>query len=150
MQLYPSSDSIAITGMVNKPVSIAITDLKNIPDTGFATLKILNHHGEFKAEYQHVKAVALKKLLDINLLSSARPKEMFSYYFVCRAMDGYAVVYSYNELFKDSPEIFVVTAYDNFDLSTMPEKPMLLIMTDTAAGKIGMRGLKSIEVKKAE
>ena len=150
MEPHPSSDSIVITGLVNKQIIISTADLKSMPDTSFAMLKILNHHGEFKANYRDVKAVALKNLLGKNLPSSAKPKEMYSLYFICKSMDGYTVVYSYNELFTDDTKIFIVTAYDGLDLKSMPEKPMLLIMTGSATGKIGMRGIKSIEVKKAE
>ncbi|MFT3911765.1 MAG: hypothetical protein QM737_20240 [Ferruginibacter sp.] len=150
MQPYPSSDSIAIKGLVNEPVVFSINDLNNMPDTSFPILRIVNNHGEFKANYKQVKAVSLKKLLDKSLLTAAKPKEKYSFYFVCKAMDGYSVVYSFNELFKDSPEIFVVTAYDDLNMTNMPEKPIILTLTGTATGRMGMRGLKSIEVKKAE
>jgi hypothetical protein len=65
-------------------------------------------------------------------------------------MDGYTVVYSYNELFNNSAAGCIITAYDNFNISTMPEKPVLLTTTDQQSGKLGMRGLKSIDVRKAD
>ncbi|MEO8769217.1 MAG: hypothetical protein ABI402_04015 [Ferruginibacter sp.] len=150
MEPYPSSDSIVISGIVIKQIVIPLNDISSMADTSFPTLKILNHHGEFKVNYANVKAVALKRIFEKNLLSSAKPKEMYSFYFVCKAIDGYTAVYSYNELFNDDAKIFIVTAYDDLNLKTMPEKPMLLFMSAPATGKIGMRGLKSIEVKKVE
>jgi propanediol utilization protein len=53
--LFPSADSITITGLVNKTITLSITDLNALPDTNFTSLKILNHPGEYKTTYQKVK-----------------------------------------------------------------------------------------------
>jgi len=126
MQPYPSSDSIVITGLVKEPVKFSLTNLGQIPDTVFSILRVLNHHGEFKTNYRNVKAVALNKILESSITNTIKPKDMYGYFFVLKAMDGYAVVYSYNELFSNTPGIFIVTAYDDYNLGNMPEKPMIL------------------------
>ena len=148
---YPASDTVQVTGLVNKPVSYTMTDLLNLPDTDFTSLKIFSHRGELKTTYNNVRAVALNKLLEKSLPSVSKPKEMAGLYFVCRAMDEYTVVYSWNELFNNrKPAVFIITRYDDVDLKTMPERPMLLNLTDSVSGKIGLRGLKTIGIHKAE
>jgi hypothetical protein len=147
---YPSADSVMISGLVKKEIAVFLKDPSVMPDTSFTSLKILNHHGELKTTYQQIKAVLLKKILAGNLPETPKPKEPNSFYFVCKAMDGYTAVYSYNELFNAANNVFIVTAYDHFDLNTMPEKPVTLSLARQGSGRLGMRGLKSIDVRKAE
>ena len=147
---YPSSDSIMISGLVNKQMIFTTADLSSMPDSALGSINIINHRGEFKSTFHNVRAIPLKRLLE-NSLQTLKPKEMNSLYFNCRAMDGYKVVFSYNEIFNNSSTaVFIITAYDNIDLKSMPERPILLATTSAAAGRLGMRGLKSIEIKKAE
>ena len=72
-------------------------------------------------------------------------------YFVCKAVDGFTVVYSYNELFNaPAGSIYILTAYDAVTLSNMPEKPILLITGDYKTGRLFVRGLTSIDVRLAK
>ena len=146
---YPFSDSITISGLVNKQVIFSIHDLAPMPDSALGTIKILNHRGELKTTWEQVKVISLKRILEDALMSFNKPKELSSVYFVCKAMDGYTAVFSYNEMFNNTAAtIFIVKAHDNINLDKMEERPILLMITNAGSAKLGMRGLKSIEIKK--
>jgi hypothetical protein len=148
---FPAADSITITGLVNNPVTFSLSALSTMADTTFTSLKIFSHKGEYKFTYQQVKAVLLKTLLQKNITSTLKNKDMNALYFVCKAMDGFTAVYSYNELFNAAAGcIYVLTAYDNVTISNMPERPVVLITGDYKSGKLFMRGMTGIDVRLAK
>jgi len=148
---FPAADSITLTGLVNNPVTFPLSAITAMPDTTFTSLKIFSHKGEYKFTYEQVKAVLLKTLLQKNIASSLKNKEMNSLYFVCKAVDGFTVVYSYNELFNAAAGgIYVLTAHDNITIKNMPERPVILITGDNKSGKLFMRGMTAIDVRMAK
>ncbi len=104
-----------------------------------------------KKEYKNVKGVLLTDLLKDVHITVESPKQLSEFYFVFKATDGYTVVFSWNELFNTETgnSVFVVVETDGKSQQTAPEKILLISTKDFKTGRRHIKGLQSIEVKRA-
>lgn len=146
------SEQFTITGLVKRPDTVTIADLKKYAPEHIGDIKITNHRGEYKKTYQGLKGIPVKLLLDSILVQPEKPKEMSMYYFVFRATDGYCNVYSWNELFNTDigNHVFIITNYENRSIDAMPERILTLSAGDVNTGRRLLKSLASIEVRKVE
>lgn len=147
-----SSDQFSITGPLEKPIVITLADLKKYPDQEIGTVKITNHRGEYKKTYEGLRGIPIRTLLDLAPISTEKPKDMSTYYFVFRATDGYCNVYSWNELYNTDigNHVYILTTDGTHELAAMPERILVLCTADIQTGRRLLKGLASIEIKKAE
>ena|SRR6516162_8674445 len=91
----PSSTGVAltITGDINKPLSLSLTDLQRLPRT---TLKVINSHEGKEEVYEGVLLGELLKRAGLPQGENLRGSLMASYLLV-QASDGYRVVLSLAE-----------------------------------------------------
>lgn len=103
-----------------------------------------------KKEYKNVKVVALLYILQKLNITTTSPKLLSEYYFVFRGSDGYAVVYSWNEIFNTDigNSIFIVTEADNKKLTESTDRILLISTRDFKTGRRHIKGLKSIEIRR--
>ena len=97
-----------------------------------------------------MKVVALLYILQKLNITATSPKLLSEYYFVFRGSDGYAVVYSWNEIFNTDigNSIFIVTEADNKKLTESTDRIFLISTRDFKTGRRHIKGLKSIEIKR--
>lgn len=145
-----ATDEINIFGLLDKPTTIPFATIAQQPTTTIESFKVTNHLGEFKKEYKNVKVVALLDILQKLNITTTSPKLLSEYYFVFRGSDGYAVVYSWNEIFNTDigNSIFIVTEADNKKLSESSDRILLISTKDYKTGRRHIKGLKSIEIKR--
>ena len=146
---YPVSDELMVSGLVNKPVTLSLSDMAAMSDTSFATIKIVTHAGQPKQTYQQAKCVSLKKLIATNLKSDVQQKAKNALYFVCRAADGFTLVFSNNEVLHSPNHFFIVVGYDGQPLGSMPERLELLDINPDFTATSRLSGLKQIEIRTA-
>lgn len=145
-----ATNQFTVSGLVDKPITIAYSDLEKEKIVDIGDFKITNHLGEFKKEYKNVKGVLLLDLLKNLNLTSKSPKLLSEFYFVLRATDGYSVVISWNELFNTEigNSFFIVVEADNKSQKDATEKILLISTKDFKTGRRHIKGLQSIEVKR--
>ena len=143
--------SFVIQGEVQSAVTITAADLvsMNIKDIG--DVVITNHLGERKSEAKALKGVLLKDVLKKVQMNAESPKILSEYYFVCKANDGYTVVYSWNEIFNAATgdHAFIVTEKNGKRINEMSDAILMICPTDIATGRRHVKSLASIDVRRA-
>lgn len=140
--LKPTS-SFSISGKVNKAVTITMDSLKKYP---------LKEMGDFKHQDEKLKGILLKDALHNTVFSVQNPKLLSTLYFVCSAADGYAVVYSWNELYNTpiGDQVFILMEKNGKKTETLPENIQMASMLDFKTGRRYMHNLSKIVVSQAQ
>lgn len=143
--------SFIISGDVKAPVTIGLADFKKWEVHTIGDVIITNHLGERKSEATGLKGVLLKDVLQSVEINSESPKVLSEYYFVCKANDGYTVVYSWNELFNTATgnSAYIVTEKDGRSMADMSDAILMISRNDLATGRRHLKSLTTIEVKRA-
>ena len=149
--LKPTS-SFSISGKVDKAVTITMDSLKQYPLKEMGSFKITNHLGDFKHQDEHLKGVLLKDVLRNTVFSVGSPKLLSQLYFVCSAADGYAVVYSWNELYNTpvGDQVFILMEKNGKTAVQLPENIQMASMLDFKTGRRYMHNLNKITVAQAQ
>ncbi len=149
-EIKPTSQFI-ISGEVKAAVTVTIDDLKKCKSQLVADVIITNHLGEKKSEAKGLKGVLLKTVLEKAEINAENPKVLSEYYFVCKANDGYKVVFSWNELFNTTvgDATYVITEKEGKGLDKMNDSILLLSPNDFKTGRRHLKALATIEVKRA-
>lgn len=150
--LHAQKNSLAVKGDLNTPVTVTEDDLKKYPVHEVKSIDILNHKMEFKKNLKNLKGVLLKDVLSQVTFNAPTPKELSTFYLVCRAEDGYKVVYSWNELFNTEAgdHIMLITSADGIKTSGTKEGFTLVTPGDRATGRRYVKNLSEIIIKKAD
>ena len=149
--MKPTS-SFTIFGEVKASVTIQIGDLSKWKSVGIGDVIINNHLGEKKSESKGLKGVLLKDILSSVEINSESPKVLSEYYFVCKANDGYTVVYSWNELFNTATgdSAYIVTEKEGKSTSSMDDSILMISPKDFKTGRRHVKALAAIEVRRAK
>jgi hypothetical protein len=146
------TNSFVISGDVKSPVTINIDDLKNWRAASIGGVVITNHLGERKSEAKELKGVLLKDILGRVEINAETPRMLSEYYFVCKANDGYTVVYSWNELFNTvtGDSAYIITEKEGQPASAMKESILMISPKDFRTGRRHVKALVSIDVRRAQ
>lgn len=147
-----TTSSFTISGDVKLPVTIQIDNLKDWATVPIGDVTITNHLGEKKSEARGLKGVLLKAILSSVEINSESPKVLSEYYFICKATDGYTVVYSWNEIFNTAvgDAVYIVIEKDGKPASAMDDSILMISSRDFKTGRRHVKSLASIEVKRAK
>lgn len=148
----PPTTSFTITGAVRKAVTIHLEDILKLKFYPIGDVVITNHLGEKKSEAKALKGVLFKDLLAGAEIAVESPKLLSTCYFVCKANDGYTVVFSWNELFNNPTgnDIFVVVEKEGKPASAMEESILILSPKDFRTGRRHVKSLATVEVRQAD
>lgn len=118
------TDSIRIFGMVDSLFAVSFGEIARSKQSDLGSLKITNHQGEFKKEYKSLKGVQMMPILEKIKIKAEKPRELNEYYLIFRASDGYAAVFSWNEIFNTEigQSLYIVTEADGKSLSEGSER----------------------------
>ncbi|KYP13471.1 hypothetical protein [Flavihumibacter sp. CACIAM 22H1] len=144
------SNQLQITGAIKNPTTFRYHDIEKMNAVDLGSLRITNHAGEFRKQYQKVKGVPLLELLKNIQPATPSPKDYSSYCLVLTAADTYRVVISWNELFNTEigHSFYIVTAIDGHTMADNPESILLVATKDLRTGRRHIKGLSSIEFRK--
>ena len=144
------TDEIRIFGLIDTSVTMSFSKLSEFPKVDIGDFDITNHAGEFKKKYTQLKGISLLNVLDKVHISSPTPKELSEFYFVFKGSDGYAVVFSWNEIFNTDVGkfLFIITEINAKSQSDSPERVLLICTKDFRTGRRHIKGLQSIEIKR--
>ncbi len=125
---YKSTSSFTISGEIKTPVTIQVSDLAKWKVATIGDVVITNHLKEKKSEAKALKGVLLRDVLSSVEISSESPKVLSEYYFICKANDGYTVVYSWNEIFNTSvgETAYIVTEKEGKPATAMEDAIVMI------------------------
>lgn len=147
---FVPTDSIRIFGMVDSLFTIPFEEITRNDKTDLSNFKVTNHRGEFKKEYKSLSGVQMLPILEKIKIKVGKPRELNEYYLIFRASDGYAVVFSWNEIFNTEigQSLYIVTEADGKSLNESPERILMISTKDFITGRRHIKNLSSIEVKR--
>ena len=149
-EVKPTSEFV-ISGEVKTAVTITVADLKKLKSQSISDVIITNHLGEKKSEARGLKVILLKSVVEKAEINAESPKVLSEYYFVCKANDGYKVVFSWNELFNTTvgESAYIITEKEGKGIDKMTDSILLLSPNDFKTGRRHLKALASIEVRRA-
>lgn len=139
------TETIQVTGAIKEPFIVTEKSLSELPVHSQDSLVILNHAMEYKSTLRKLKGVLLKDILAKAQFKTASPKELSTFYLVCKAKDGYQVVYSWNELFNGETgnKTMIITQAEG-----SPKEGFALVTpTDRATGRRYVKNLSEIIIQ---
>lgn len=150
-EVLKPTNSFSVSGKVNKAVIITMDSLKQYPLKEMGSFKITNHLGDFKHQDEKLKGVLLKDVLRNTVFSVQNPKSLSTLYFICSAADGYAVVYSWNELYNTpvGDQVFILMEKNGKKVENLQENIQMASMLDLKTGRRYMHNLNRIAVEQA-
>jgi DMSO/TMAO reductase YedYZ molybdopterin-dependent catalytic subunit len=136
---------LAVTGDLEKPQSLSLTDLGGFPRT---IVKVVNEHSGKEQIYQGVLLAEILKRAGVPQGQQLRGAALSSYV-RAEAADGYSVVFSLAELDSDFADAGALVA-DTLDGEPIPEKfgPFRLILPHDQHDSRWVFKLRSITVVK--
>jgi len=146
----PPTDEFTVTGAVKKEMKFRISDLSFFHQDSLGDVVIRNHKGEPKGVAKHLKGILLKNVLDSAEITADKPKDYSELVITLVASDNYKNVYSWNEIFNTevSDHVYIVTGMDGKSIDQMPDRILVLSLSDMNLGRRHLKGLARIEVKK--
>lgn len=143
-----STDVVTIAGLVEKEITIGIPEISARQSQSISDVVITNHLGEPRATAKGLKGVLIKELLATASLKAESPKVLSEFYFTFIASDGYAAVYSWNELFNSptGDHCYLITEKEGKKLADMPDRMLVITPSDFKTGRRFIKGLSRIVV----
>ncbi|NOS93995.1 MAG: molybdopterin-binding protein [Cyclobacteriaceae bacterium] len=146
-----TTQSFTVSGDVKIEKTISISEFIQWKEHTIGDVTITNHLGEVKGVARAMKGVLLKDVLQSVELKAESPKVFSEWYIVCRATDGYKVVYSWNEIFnsKIGESIYLVTEKEGKRGMNMTESILMISTEDYKTGRRFVKSLAFIEFRRA-
>jgi hypothetical protein len=148
----PQTKQFTIKGLVAKESVITMDSLNSYPLKEIGDIKVTDHTGAFKHADEKLKGVLLKDILNHSTWTIAGGPHMFSsLYFTCMGSDGYAVVYSWNELFNTpvGDQVYIILEKNGIKADNLKESLQMTSMTDFKTGRRYLHNLDRIIVSQA-
>ncbi|AYN67668.1 molybdopterin-binding protein [Euzebyella marina] len=147
-----TTSSFSVVGEVEQTMSFSLTDIDDFNASDIKELEILNHKGEARGTASQLKGVLVKDLLADMKLKESNPKLYSEFYFTFAAIDGYKVVFSWNEIFNSptGDNLYLVTSRDGKSLPEMEHSILIITTTDYKTGRRHIKGLSQIIVNRVE
>lgn len=140
-----------VAGAVEKELTFQAADLARLAAQPIPDVAITNHLGEPRGVAKGLRGVKVKDVLSGMVITAGSPKLLSEYFLTFIAVDGYTVVFSWNELFNSptGDHCFLITEKEGKPLIEMPERLLVLTPTDFKTGRRHIKGLQRIVVSRA-
>lgn len=144
----PVSESITISGVVEKEITIGFAEILALKSKPIADVLITNHTGEARSTAKGMKGILIKDLLATVPFKAESPKVLSEFYLAFISTDGYTAVFSWNELFNSptGDNSYLIVEKEGEKLAEMPERILVMTPTDLRTGRRNIKGLNRIVV----
>jgi ABC-type Na+ efflux pump permease subunit len=144
--------SFTIKGKVKSEINVDFAALQKHTLYTIGSVNIVNHKGDVKGKAKDLKGVLIRDILKSVALDEDNAKLYSEYYFVCKASDGYKVVYSWNELFNTAigNSVYIVLEREGKNLIDSDDSLLMVSTEDVRTGRRYLKNLESINVCRAE
>lgn len=150
-QIQPTS-SFLVKGEVVNEKTIHLSDLLSMTSTSLEDLVITNHLGVVRDTLVRPEGILLKEVLLQVILKETNPKLFSEFYFSLIAIDGYKVVYSWNELFNSpvGEHTFLVTSINDESMANSDDSILVITPIDFKTGRRHVKALSEIKVSRID
>ncbi|MDN6280901.1 MAG: hypothetical protein L0J45_07840 [Psychroflexus sp.] len=146
------TEKFTVSGDINKALNFTLKDLEKLPSKKIEDVKITNHKGHPRGTAKQLTGVLVKDVLKDLDLKADSPKIFSEFYLSFIAIDGYKVIYSWNEIFNSptGDHLYIITARDDKKLRSMNDRILVLTPSDFKTGRRHIKGLSEIVVSRAD
>jgi hypothetical protein len=146
------TNKFAIVGEVEKESVITMDSLKQYTISEIGDINVTDHTGAFKHKDDKLKGVLLKDVLSHTKFKTTSPKLLSRFYFVCTGVDGYKVVYSWNELYNTmvGDHVYIIMEKNGLAADKMPESMQMTSAADMKTGRRYLHNLDKIVVEQVK
>ncbi|WP_171984987.1 molybdopterin-dependent oxidoreductase [Janthinobacterium sp. LM6] len=144
------SHALAVTGMVETPLTLKVADLRQLPPANGGEIAVTRHNGEKAETIDSYKGVRLRDILDKAVLDAPGHNDVKKLAIIATATDGYAVVFSWGELYNAPAGEGVIVYYEKNGkaLDDNDGEIALISAKDIRTGPRHVKWLNGIEVRK--
>ena len=144
------SHALAVTGMVETPLTLKVVDLRQLPPANGAEIAVTRHNGDKADTITSYKGVRLRDILDKAVLDAPGHNDVKKLAIIATATDGYAVVFSWGELYNAPAGEGVIVYYEKSGkaLDDNDGEIALISAKDIRTGPRHVKWLNGIEVRK--
>lgn len=148
----PPTKSIRVHGKIKSPVSIRDIDLKKYSVTKIGDLQITDEKGEVIKDLKELEGVLLKDVLGGVELDTDNPRLLSEFYFVCRSIDGYKALFSYDEIFNrnDGGKVFIIVSNNDNAMVSSNESLLIISVDDVNKSRRYIKNVEAIFVGRAK
>ncbi|MFZ6679109.1 molybdopterin-dependent oxidoreductase [Undibacterium sp. Tian12W] len=144
------SQTLSITGAVEKPLTLTVEDLKKFPIQQINELPLTRQNGANAGKLENFKGVRLRDLLDKATVIARDHNDVKKTIIIATATDGYKVVYSWSEIYNTAVGEGVLVFFEK-DGKALPDEEGRIAMIsgkDIRTGLRHVKWLKTLEVRK--
>lgn len=144
--------SFRVTGEVKEEKKITIDDFPKYRESSLGDVVITNHAGEVKSTQRKLKGILLRDVLEKVEIKSESPRALSEFYIVCKASDGYTIVFSWNEIFNNpaGESVYLITSKDGVTVADLDESILMTSPRDYKTGRRYLKGLTIVEIKRIQ
>ena len=144
-----TTNHFTIEGAIAKSVTIDWDLLKKYQPVALDSMPVYNHQMKRKHTLKNIKGVLLKDLFSVVEWTEKSPKNLSEIYITCAGIDGYKVVFSWNEIFNSAigDKAMIVTEKDGRSGTMQEDKIVLISPADIATGRRYVKGLNKIIIE---
>lgn len=142
----------SISGEVEKASLITPDSLKQYQIIEIGDKNVTDHTGAFKHKDDQLKGVLLKDVLSHTKFKTTSPKQLSRFYLVCEGIDGYKVVYSWNEIYNTAigDQVYIITEKNGLAIDKMPESIQMTSSSDFKTGRRYLHNLNKITIEQVK
>ena len=144
------SHALAVTGMVETPLTLKVADLRGLPPANGGEIAVTRHNGDKAETITSYRGVRLRDILDKAVLDAPGHNDVKKLAIIATATDGYAVVFSWGELYNAPAGEGVIVYYEKNGeaLDDNDGEIALISAKDIRTGPRHVKWLNGIEVRK--
>ncbi|MDO8040717.1 molybdopterin-dependent oxidoreductase [Janthinobacterium sp. SUN137] len=144
------SHALAVTGVVETPLTLKVADLRQLPPANGGKIVVTRHNGDKAETITSYKGVLLRDILDKAVLDAPGHNDVKKLAIIATATDGYAVVFSWGELYNSPAGEGVIVYYEKNGkaLGDNDGEIALISAKDIRTGPRHVKWLNGIEVRK--
>ena len=144
------SHALVVTGKVATPLTLTVADLRQLPPANGGDIAVTRHNGDKAETITSYKGVRLRDILDKAALDAPGHNDVKKLAIIAKATDGYAVVFSWAELYNAPTGEGVIVYYEKNGkaLDDSDGEIALISAKDIRTGPRHVKWLNGIEVRK--
>ncbi|WP_257572789.1 molybdopterin-dependent oxidoreductase [Janthinobacterium sp. UMAB-56] len=144
------SHALAVTGMLETPLTLKVADLRQLPPANGGEIAVTRQNGDRAETITSYRGVRLRDILDKAVLDAPGHNDVKKLAIIATATDGYAVVFSWGELYNAPAGEGVIVYYEKNGkaLDDSDGEIALISAKDIRTGPRHVKWLNAIEVRK--